>query len=182
MKAIPLAIPEVILIEPRVFQDDRGYFFESYNERVFNEIVGKVVSFVQDNHSKSKKNVLRGVHYQLAPQAQGKLVRAIVGEVFDIAVDLRRSSPTFGSWVGEILSAENKKQLWIPQGFGHAFLTLSENAEFIYKTTAPYSAEHDRCILWSDRDINIRWPISMIPIVSEKDSNGSQLKSADLFI
>ncbi len=169
MKAIPTAIPDVLVIEPRVFGDDRGFFFESFNARAFVEATGFATHFVQDNHSKSARNVLRGLHYQVAPKAQGKLVRVVHGEVFDVAVDLRKNSKTFGQWVGELLSAENKKQLWIPPGFAHGFLTLSESAEFLYKTTNYYSPEHERCICWNDPEIGIAWPLTATPTLSAKD-------------
>jgi dTDP-4-dehydrorhamnose 3,5-epimerase len=157
MKATPLAIPEVILFEPTVFTDERGFFFESFNHKKFEEAVGYSVNFVQDNHSKSTKGVLRGLHYQLPPKAQGKLVRVTQGEVFDVAVDIRKNSPTFGKWIGEKLTDKNKKQLWIPEGFAHGFLTLSETAEFLYKVTNYYSPEHEQCIVWDDADIGIDW-------------------------
>ena len=173
MKATPLAIPEVILFEPTVFTDERGFFFESFNHKKFEEAVGYSVNFVQDNHSKSTKGVLRGLHYQLAPMAQGKLVRVTQGEVFDVAVDIRKDSPTFGKWVGEKLSAENKKQLWVPEGFAHGFLTLSDTAEFLYKVTNYYSTEHEQCIVWDDKNIDINWPIEKKVKVSEKDAIGS---------
>lgn len=169
MKATPLAIADVILLEPKVFGDDRGFFFESFNQQVFEEAVGYSVQFVQDNHSKSQRGVLRGLHYQLAPKAQGKLVRVIHGEVFDVAVDIRQDSPTYGQWVAEILSAENKKQLWIPPGFAHGFLTLSASAEFLYKTTEYYAPEFERSIIWNDPTINIEWPVSLSPLLSQKD-------------
>jgi dTDP-4-dehydrorhamnose 3,5-epimerase len=172
MKAISLAIPDVILLEPRVFGDDRGFFFESYNRQAFREATGVDPDFVQDNHSRSVKGVLRGLHYQLPPKVQGKLVRVVAGEVFDVAVDIRPGSATFGKWVGEILSAENKQQMWIPPGFAHGFLTLSETAEFLYKTTDYYSPEHERCIVWNDTDINVVWPLDQQPILSGKDLQG----------
>lgn len=172
MKATPLAIPDVLLIEPKIFGDERGFFYESFNQREFNEATGLDVQFVQDNHSKSTKNVLRGLHYQLPPKAQGKLVRVIAGEVFDVAVDIRKGSPTFGKWVGEVLSAENKRQLWIPAGLAHGFLVLSESAEFLYKTTDYYSPERERCILWNDPDLNITWPLDGEPVLSGKDKAG----------
>jgi dTDP-4-dehydrorhamnose 3,5-epimerase len=168
MKVTPLSIPDVLLIEPQVFFDDRGFFFESFNQEKFEEAIGKKVSFVQDNHSRSMKGVLRGLHYQLPPKAQAKLVRVIQGEVFDVAVDIRKSSPTFGKWVGEILSADNKKQIWIPEGFAHGFLTLSDTAEFLYKTTDFYNKNKEQTILWSDKKINIKWPIDK-PCLSGKD-------------
>lgn len=172
MKATPLAIPGVLLVEPKVFGDERGFFYESFNQCDFNEATGLDVQFVQDNHSKSAKNVLRGLHYQLPPKAQGKLVRVIAGEVFDVAVDIRKGSPTFGKWVGEVLSAENKRQLWIPAGLAHGFLVLSESAEFLYKTTDYYSPEHERCILWNDQELNIAWPQDGEPVLSVKDKAG----------
>jgi dTDP-4-dehydrorhamnose 3,5-epimerase len=174
MKITPLSISDVLLIEPRVFEDDRGFFFESFNHKQFESYLGFKTNFVQDNHSKSMQGVLRGLHYQIKPKAQGKLVRVSSGEVFDVAVDLRKSSPTFGKWVGEILSSENKKQLWIPEGFAHGFLTLSESAEFLYKTTNFYSAEHERVIIWNDERIKIKWPNSNV-ILSSKDSLGRSL-------
>lgn len=180
MKFTRLAIPDVIVFEPKVFGDERGFFFESFNQRAFEEVVGKQVSFVQDNHSKSAKNVLRGLHYQIQ-QPQGKLVRVVQGEVFDVAVDIRKSSPTFGQWVGEVLSAENKKQLWVPEGFAHGFLTLSDTAEFLYKTTNFYSPEFERCIFWNDSSISVNWKLSESPIVSGKDGNGKILSQADTF-
>ncbi|MCL6690575.1 dTDP-4-dehydrorhamnose 3,5-epimerase [Pseudomonas sp. R3.Fl] len=180
MKATRLAIPDVVLIEPKVFGDDRGFFFESFNHRQFEEAIGRSVSFVQDNHSRSIGGVLRGLHYQLA-QAQGKLVRVVNGEVFDVAVDLRRGSPTFGTWVGERLSAENKRQLWIPEGFAHGFLVLSETAEFLYKTTDYYAPEHEQCIVWNDPSLNISWPITQQPQLSAKDQAGRQLADAQVY-
>lgn len=178
MKATPLAIPEVILIEPRVFGDERGFFYESFNQESFRQATGLDVPFVQDNHSRSARNVLRGLHYQLPPKAQGKLVRAVVGEVFDVAVDIRKDSPTFGKWVGEVLSAENKKQLWIPPGFAHGFLVLSEVAEFLYKTTDYYAPEFERCILWNDPAIAVDWPLADEPVLSAKDARGGPLSDA----
>ena len=175
MKATPLAIPDVVLIEPKVFGDDRGFFYESYNRQAFKEATGLDVDFVQDNHSRSVRNVLRGLHYQLSPKAQGKLVRAVAGEVFDVAVDIRKDSPTFGKWVGEVLSAENKKQLWIPPGFAHGFLVLSEVAEFLYKTTDYYAPECQRCILWNEPAIAVDWPLCGEPILSGKDAKGGTL-------
>lgn len=180
MQATPLAIPDVILLEPRVFGDDRGFFFESYNEKKFQDAVGYAVDFVQDNHSRSAQNVLRGLHYQIK-QAQGKLVRVVHGAVFDVAVDIRRGSPTFGQWVGEILSAENKKQLWIPVGFAHGFLTLTDSAEFLYKTTDFWSPEHERCILWNDPEINIAWPTTENILLSDKDKLGKRLNDSEIF-
>jgi dTDP-4-dehydrorhamnose 3,5-epimerase len=180
MKATPLAIPDVILLEPRVFGDDRGFFFESYNRQAFSEAAGVDPDFVQDNHSRSVKGVLRGLHYQLPPKAQGKLVRVVSGEVFDVAVDIRLDSATFGKWVGEVLSADNKRQMWIPPGFAHGFLTLSETAEFIYKTTDYYSPEHERCIRWDDESIGISWPLSVRPVLSVKDMQGSALNGSEM--
>jgi dTDP-4-dehydrorhamnose 3,5-epimerase len=179
MKVTPTKLAGVLIIEPRVFGDERGFFFESFNQRAFDEAVGAHVDFVQDNHSKSSRNVLRGLHYQVSPKAQGKLVRVVQGEVFDVAVDLRKDSATFGQWVGEILSAENKKQLWIPAGFAHGFLTLSETAEFLYKTTDYYSPEHERCIRWDDADIGIAWPLITQPLVSGKDKCGASFAEYD---
>lgn len=170
MKATPLAIPDVLLIEPRVFGDDRGFFYESFNQRAFAEATGVELGFVQDNHSKSARNVLRGLHYQLAPKEQGKLVRVIAGEVFDVAVDIRGDSPTFGRWVGERLSAENCRQLWIPPGFAHGFLVLSASAEFLYKTTDYYAPECERSIAWNDPTLAIEWPLAGAPLVSAKDA------------
>lgn len=180
MKVTQTRIRDVVLIEPKVFGDSRGFFFESYNETKFRELVGTKVSFVQDNHSRSKKNVLRGLHYQIR-QPQGKLVRVVEGDVFDVAVDIRKSSATFGQWVGERLSAENKKQLWVPAGFAHGFVVLSEYAEFLYKTTDYYAPEHERCILWNDPDIGIDWPQEIQPLLSEKDAMGVHFKDAEVF-
>ena len=177
MKAPPLKIPDIVLIEPKVFGDERGYFFESFNQAAFNQAIGYEVQFVQDNHSKSQKGVLRGLHYQLPPKAQGKLVRVVQGEVFDVAVDIRKDSPTFGQWVGVILSAENKRQLWIPAGFAHGFITLSESAEFLYKTTDYYAPEYERCIAWNDPEIGINWPLDQTPVLSDKDQQGVSLES-----
>lgn len=176
MKANPLAIPDVVLMEPKVFGDNRGFFFESFNHAQFEASIGRRVSFVQDNHSKSAKYVLRGLHFQIQ-QAQGKLVRVIAGEVFDVAVDIRRSSPTFGQWVGETLSAENKKQLWVPEGFAHGFLVLSDTAELLYKTTDYYAPQFERCIAWNDTMLNIDWPIDGAPILSAKDQAAEALSS-----
>ncbi|EEZ7890882.1 dTDP-4-dehydrorhamnose 3,5-epimerase, partial [Escherichia coli] len=159
MNVIKTEIPDVLIFEPKVFGDERGFFFESFNQKVFEEAVGRKVEFVQDNHSKSSKGVLRGLHYQLEPYAQGKLVRCVVGEVFDVAVDIRKSSSTFGKWVGVNLSAENKRQLWIPEGFAHGFITLSNIAEFIYKTTQFYNPSFERVIAWDDPVLNINWNI-----------------------
>ena len=178
MKVTQTKLAGVLVIEPRVFGDERGFFFESFNQRAFDEAVGAHVDFVQDNHSKSSRNVLRGLHYQVPPKAQGKLVRVVQGEVFDVAVDLRKDSKTFGQWVGEILSAENKKQMWFPVGFAHGFLTLSDTAEFLYKTTDYYAPELERCICWDDPMLNIPWPDLGGVIVSEKDRLGGSLEAA----
>lgn len=180
MIATRLAIPDVILLEPKVFGDDRGFFFESYNRAAFKEATGLDPDFVQDNHSRSVKGVLRGLHYQLPPKAQGKLVRVVAGEVFDVAVDIRKGSPTFGKWVAEVLSAQNKRQMWIPPGFAHGFLTLSETAEFLYKTTDYYSPEHERCIRWNDPEIGVQWPIEGSPTLSDKDTHGALFAEAAL--
>jgi len=180
MKATPLAIPDVFLLEPHVFGDQRGSFFESYNHAQFEEAIGQEVDFVQDNHSRSRRNVLRGLHYQIT-HAQGKLVRAVAGEVFDVAVDLRRSSPTFGRWVGETLSAENKKQLWVPAGFAHGFLVLSDDAEFVYKATDYYHPEAERGIRWNDPAIGIAWPRSSQPLLSPKDQSAPLLADAETY-
>jgi len=171
MKVTPLKIPDVKLIEPDVFEDERGFFYESFNQQKFNEAIGENITFVQDNHSKSFKGVLRGLHYQETPFAQRKLVRVVAGEVFDVAVDIRKESPTYGQWVSEVLSAENKKQLWIPEGFAHGFLTLSDEAEFLYKTTNFYNIESEVSINWEDNDFNIEWPeLDGSVITSKKDS------------
>lgn len=180
MKVTPTAIPDVLIIEPKVFGDDRGFFFESFNLNTFREITGLDVNFVQDNHSKSAKNVLRGLHYQIQ-QPQGKLVRVVQGEVFDVAVDLRKSSKTFGQWIGIHLSAENKKQFWIPVGFAHGFVVLSETAEFLYKTTDYYAPQFERCISWNDPKLAISWPLSGEPLLSAKDANGAAFESAEVF-
>lgn len=179
MNVISTSIPDVKILEPKIYGDDRGFFFESYNQKIFEETIGRKVEFVQDNHSKSIKGVLRGLHYQLPPMAQGKLVRVVQGEVFDVAVDIRKSSPTFGQWVGVNLSAENKRQLWIPEGFAHGFLTLSDTAEFLYKTSNFYSMKHERSILWNDPDIDISWPdIEINFILSPKDMSAPLLKGS----
>ena len=180
MKTTPLDIPDVVRFEPKVFGDDRGFFFESFNHRQFEDAIGRSVQFVQDNHSRSVKGVLRGLHYQLH-RAQGKLVRVVHGEVFDVAVDIRRSSPTFGKWVGSYLSAENKHQLWVPEGFAHGFVVLSDSAEFLYKTTDYYAPEHERCISWNDPAIGIDWPLKGEPALSGKDRQGTCLADADVF-
>jgi dTDP-4-dehydrorhamnose 3,5-epimerase len=181
MKVTPLNVPDVLLIEPQVFDDDRGFFYESFNQNKFEEATGLKINFVQDNHSKSVRGVLRGLHYQLSPKAQGKLVRVIQGEVFDVAVDLRQSSPTFGKWVGEMLSADNKKQIWIPEGFAHGFLTVSDTAEFLYKTTDFYSPEHEECIIWNDELLNIQWPTNLDFTLSKKDISGKSFSNAIFF-
>ncbi len=181
MKVTRTSIPEVILIEPRVFGDARGFFFESFNQRAFAEATGVTTEFVQDNHSRSARGVLRGLHYQIQ-QAQGKLVRVVAGEVYDVAVDLRRSSPTFGKWVGAVLSEENKAQLWVPAGFGHGFVVMSEAAEFLYKTTDYYAPAHEQCIVWNDPHLNISWPdLGEAPKLSAKDAAGNTWATARFF-
>lgn len=180
MKATPTFIPEVIILEPKVFGDNRGFFFESFNSKVFEQATGVKSTFVQDNHSKSAKNVLRGLHYQIH-HPQGKLVRVVQGEVFDVAVDIRKSSKTFGKWVGVHLSAENKKQLWIPVGFAHGFLVLSDTAEFLYKVTDYYSPEHERSLHWNDPSLGIQWPLEGQPILAAKDASAKFLKEMELF-
>lgn len=180
MKATPLAIPDVVLIEPKVFGDERGFFFESFNQAQFEQAIGKPMQFVQDNHSRSAKHVLRGLHYQIQ-QPQGKLVRVVQGEVFDVAVDLRKNSKTFGQWVGEILSADNKRQLWVPEGFAHGFVVMSDTAEFLYKTTDYYAPAHERCILWNDATLAIQWPAGIQPILSAKDAQGKRFIDAEVF-
>ena len=172
MNIVTTCLPEVLIIEPKVFGDERGFFFESFNQRAFDEATGLSLPFVQDNHSKSAKNVLRGLHYQLPPQAQGKLVRVVAGEVFDVAVDIRRDSPNFGQWTSAVLSAENRRQLWIPPGFAHGFLVLSDSAEFLYKTTDYYAPALERCIRWDDPVLAIDWPLSAAPVLSAKDQCG----------
>lgn len=177
MKIIDTKIPDVKIIEPKVFGDDRGFFMETWNQKQFEELVtGKPTKFVQDNHSKSKKGILRGLHYQ-TENTQGKLVRVISGEVFDVAVDIRKNSPTFGLWVGEYLSAENKRQLWIPEGFAHGFYVTSDEAEFVYKCTDFYNPAAEISIIWNDKEINIDWPITIQPILSGKDSSAQKLAS-----
>jgi len=180
MKVTPTALPEVLVLEPRVFGDERGFFLESWNARTFREATGLTVEFVQDNHSRSARNVLRGIHYQVV-RPQGKLVRAVTGAVWDVAVDLRRGSENFGKWVGVELSAENKKQLWIPPGFGHAFLVLSESADFLYKTTEYWSSEHDRGVRWNDESIAIEWRLTQAPILAGKDASAPALSQAQVF-
>ncbi len=172
MKVTATAIADVLLLEPKIFGDDRGFFFESFNARVFAQATDLNVTFVQDNHSKSARHVLRGLHYQ-TQQAQGKLVRVVAGEVFDVVVDVRPESPTYGKWVGEILSAQNQRQMWVPPGLAHGFLVLSESAEFLYKTTDYYAPEFERCIAWNDKKLNIDWPLSgATPSLSAKDALG----------
>jgi dTDP-4-dehydrorhamnose 3,5-epimerase len=181
MQVAPTAIPDLLIIEPKVFGDDRGFFYESFNQRRFTEFTGVADAFVQDNHSKSARNVLRGLHYQIR-QPQGKLVRVIAGEVLDIAVDVRKSSPTFGKSVGVRLSAENKKMLWIPKGFAHGFVVLSDSAEFLYKTTDYWAPEHERCIVWNDDDLAIDWQLGgATPLLSAKDQAGKRFRDAETF-
>lgn len=180
MNVLPTDIPGVLILEPRVFGDHRGFFFESFNLRAWREKTGLNTTFVQENHSRSAQHVLRGLHYQIK-QAQGKLVRVVVGEVFDVAVDLRRSSSTFGQWTGVHLSAENKRQFWIPEGFGHGFVVLSEAAEFLYHTTDYYAPEHERSIVWNDPDLAITWPIAGEPLLSAKDAAAPSFKAAEVF-
>jgi dTDP-4-dehydrorhamnose 3,5-epimerase len=180
MKVIPTEIPDVLIIEPQVYGDDRGFFLESFNQRDFREKTGVNTTFVQDNHSMSLKNVLRGLHYQI-PNPQGKLVRVVNGSVFDVAVDARQSSPTFGQWVGCVLSAENKRIFWVPEGFAHGFLVLSERAEFLYKTTNYYYPQYEKTILWNDADLGIDWPLDTPPILSPKDQAGQPFKSVEVF-
>jgi dTDP-4-dehydrorhamnose 3,5-epimerase len=180
LKVTPTAIPDVLIIEPKVFGDERGFFYESFNQKAFNEATGLNETFVQDNHSRSAKGVLRGLHYQLQ-QPQGKLVRVVRGAVFDVAVDIRKSSLTFGKWVGVELSEENHKQLWVPAGFAHGFLVLSEFADFLYKTTNYYAPAYERCIKWDDATIGITWNINIAPLVSTKDSKGTALAHAEVF-
>jgi len=180
MKAIPTSIPEVLVIEPAVFGDARGFFFESWNRRGFSELLGREIEFVQDNHSASAKNVLRGLHYQVR-QPQGKLVRVVAGAVFDVAVDLRRSSPTFGRWVGETISAENRRMMWVPEGFAHGFLVLSDRAEFLYKTTDYYAPMHERTLLWNDPALGVAWPLTGEPVLKPKDAAGTPLAQAETF-
>jgi dTDP-4-dehydrorhamnose 3,5-epimerase len=177
-----LSIPDVMLITPKVFSDARGYFYESFNAKLFGELTGTHVAFVQDNHSSSVMGTLRGLHYQLAPQGQGKLVRVVEGAVFDVVVDLRRSSPSFGQWTSAVLSAENQQQLWIPQGFAHGFLTLTDSAQFLYKTTDYYAPQAERCLAWNDPQIAIGWPkLNVSPVLSEKDRAGVRLADAECF-
>lgn len=180
MRVIQTAIPEVLILEPKVFGDDRGFFFESFNQQAFEKLTGIKANFVQDNHSKSAANVLRGLHYQVQ-QPQGKLVRVVTGEVFDVAVDLRRQSRTFGQWAGVVLSAENKRQMWVPPGFAHGFLVLKNDTEFLYKTTDYYAPQHERCVRWDDPDLGIKWPLSAAPLLSTKDQVGLDLLHAEVF-
>jgi len=180
MKAIETAIPGLLILEPRVFEDGRGFFMESFNSWAFRELTGLDVNFVQDNHSRSSRNVLRGLHYQIN-QPQGKLVRVISGCVYDVAVDLRMSSPTFGKWVGLELSDDNHRQFWVPPGFGHGFLVLSEQADFLYKTTDYYAPEYERCIKWDDPVVGIDWPLDGSPLVSSKDQQGVSFQNAEVF-
>ena len=180
MQIVDMPLPGLLVIEPKVWGDERGFFFESYNQRHFEELTGIKTAFVQDNHSKSARNVLRGLHYQIM-QPQGKLVRVVAGEVFDVAVDIRRSSPTFGKWAGLHMSADNKKMLWIPEGFAHGFAVLSEYAEFLYKTTDYWAPEHERCIRWDDPDLGIDWQIADAPVLSAKDQAGVPFRDAEVF-
>lgn len=180
MKVVATANPDVLVIEPQVFGDERGFLFESYNARRFEQLTGVAANFVQDNHSKSARNVLRGLHYQVR-QPQGKLVRVVAGEVFDVALDLRRSSPRFGRWVGVLLSAENKRQMWVPPGFAHGFVVTSESAEFLYKTTDYWVPEFERAILWNDPALGIEWPLAGQPVLSAKDRQASLLAHAEVF-
>ena len=180
MKVTPTAIPEVLVIEPKVFGDSRGFFFESFNQKAFSEATGLNETFVQDNHSRSARGVLRGLHYQLQ-QPQGKLVRVVRGAVFDVAVDIRRSSPTFGKWVGLELTEDNHRQLWVPPGFAHGFIVTSDSAEFLYKTTDYYAPAHERCIVWNDPALAIAWPVELTPALSVKDQQGVLLRDAQTF-
>jgi dTDP-4-dehydrorhamnose 3,5-epimerase len=179
MKIISTSIPEVLILEPKVFGDERGFFFESFNERSWRELTGLDVHFVQHNHSRSAGNVLRGLHYQIQ-NPQGKLVRVITGEVFDVAVDIRKGSPTLGHWFGTLLSAENKRQMWVPTGFAHGFCVTSEYAEFLYLTTDYWAPEYERCIAWNDQDLAISWPLTVPPVISFKDQQGARFRDADL--
>ena len=181
MKVTPLSIQDVLLIEPNLFEDDRGFFFESFNINEFRKVTSLNINFTQDNHSKSVKGVLRGLHYQLAPCAQGKLIRVVQGETFNVAVDIRRRSNTFGKYISETLSAENKKQLWIPEGFAHGFLTISDSSDSLYKVTGSYSSNHERCIIWNDKTLNINWPIHMKIKLSTKDYLGINFNCCEVF-
>jgi dTDP-4-dehydrorhamnose 3,5-epimerase len=180
MNIVPTTIPEILILEPKVFGDERGFFFESFNERRWHDLTGVELRFVQHNHSRSAGGVLRGLHYQIQ-QPQGKLVRVVAGEVFDVAVDIRKSSPHFGQWFGTLLSAENKRQMWVPPGFAHGFCVTSDVAEFLYLTTDYYAPEHERCIVWNDPELAINWPLTTEPNVSAKDRDGRLFKDADLF-
>lgn len=180
MKITPTSIPDVLLVEPKIFGDERGFFYESFNQKQWHEATGLNTVFVQDNHSRSSRHVLRGLHYQIQ-NPQGKLVRVVSGEVFDVAVDLRKSSPTFGQWVGFRLSAENKRQMWVPEGFAHGFVVLSDVAEFLYKTTNYWYPEFERCIIWNDPDVAIEWPFTGLPVLAKKDAEGLRLSMAELF-
>lgn len=180
LNVIPTSLPEVLILEPKVFGDSRGFFFESFNLKEFERGTGLKCTFVQDNHSRSARNVLRGLHYQIE-HSQGKLVRVVAGEVFDVAVDMRRSSPNFGKWVGVTLSSENKRQLWVPEGFAHGFVVISDEAEFLYKVTDYWHPEHERSLVWNDPDVGIEWPIEGNPILAAKDAAGKRLVEADLF-
>lgn len=180
MNVIKTNLPEVLIFEPRIFGDDRGFFYESFNAKKFTELSGLETAFVQDNHSLSAKNVLRGMHYQIR-QPQGKLVRVVSGEVFDVAVDIRKSSPRFGQWTGVALSATNKRQLWVPPGFAHGFMVISDSAEFLYKTTDYWAPEHERCLQWNDPAVAIQWPLQGAPIMSAKDQQGQSLVNAEVF-
>lgn len=180
MNIIKTDLPDVLIIEPKVFGDARGFFYESFNARTFAEATGLRVTFMQDNHSRSAKNVLRGLHYQIK-QPQGKLVRVVAGEVFDVAVDLRKNSPTFGKWTGALLSEENKRMLWVPEGFAHGFLVISESADCLYKTTDYYAPAHERCIAWNDDAIGIQWPLAGEPVLAAKDRVGKRLQDAEVF-
>ena len=180
MQVVETALREVLVLEPRVFEDERGFFFESYNQRVFQARTGLSPRFVQNNHSRSKRDVLRGLHYQIA-QPQAKLVRVVAGAVFDVAVDLRKSSPAFGKWTGTTLSAENRRMVWIPEGFGHGFLVLSDFADFLYQATDYYAPEHERCVIWNDPEIDIQWPLKNAPVLAPKDRVGLPLRQAETF-
>jgi dTDP-4-dehydrorhamnose 3,5-epimerase len=182
MRVTTLAIPDLVLFEPKVYRDERGSFYESYRHQVFEEATGGKATFVQDNHTRSVKGVLRGLHYQLPPKAQGKLIRVVAGDIFDVAVDIRTHSPTFGRWIGEVLSETNNKQLWIPPGFAHGFVVLSETAEVLYKATDYYAPELERCIRWDDPDLAITWPIERPPLLSAKDQQGDVFAAATLFL
>ena len=181
MKVLQTEIPDLLIIEPQVFGDERGFFMESFNQRKWEEETGLKTTFVQDNHSRSSKGVLRGLHYQLPPKAQGKLVRVVAGEVFDVAVDLRKGAATFGKWVGVHLTAQNKRQFWVPEGFAHGYMVLSESADFLYKTTDFYAPELERCIFWDDPNIGIEWPITISPRLSEKDAKAPDFRAVEYF-